>query len=46
MSIEMRKALLCCAVLNLGNPFSVVFVLRAGARLDVSVAQPMVSSVS
>ena len=31
---------------QLGNPFSVVFVLRAGARSDVSVAQPVVSFVS
>ena len=31
---------------QLWNPFSVVFVLRAGARSDVSVAQPVVSFVS
>lgn len=31
---------------QLCNPFSVVFVLRAGARSDVSIAQPVVSLVS
>src|SRR5258705_871563 len=31
---------------QLWNPFSVVFVLRAGARSDVSVARPVVSFVS
>jgi hypothetical protein len=31
---------------QLWNPFSVVFVLRSGARWDVSVAPPVVSFVS